>query len=166
VASTHGVAAEQRVTEGEPLYLLSESYPDERFNALVERACRVTGLERDALLHDFGVYTATTTFARLYPALFAMSQSARAFLLTVERPIHELARTVLPTARPPELAVSELDEGALSIVYNSPRRMCALLRGLVQGTALHYGETIDIQEHTCMRRGDQACTFEIRFDRS
>jgi hypothetical protein len=154
------------VTAGEPIYLLSESYPDVRFTRLVERACDVSGLQPDALLHDFGVFTAEKTFARLYPALFAMSSSARAFLLTVERPIHELVRTALPNALPPKLAVSELDERALSIVYTSPRRLCALLRGLVRGTAQVYEETVHIHERTCMERGDPACTFEIQFERA
>jgi hypothetical protein len=38
LAAIHGAASERRVTEGEPRYLLSEAYPDERFERLVEQA--------------------------------------------------------------------------------------------------------------------------------
>src|SRR5437667_10505289 len=86
-AATHGAAAEQ-VLEGEPVYLLSEAYPDEHFGALVKRASEATGLQRGTLLGEFGVFTAERTFVRLYPALFAVSSAARAFLLPVEHHIH------------------------------------------------------------------------------
>jgi hypothetical protein len=120
-------------------------------------------LPTDELLHDFGVFTAEKTFVGLYPALFALSGSSRSFLLTVERPIHELVRTVMREASPPRLSVSESADNGISIVYTSQRRMCSLLRGLVQGTARHYGETVHIDEPTCMHRGDEACTFELSF---
>jgi predicted hydrocarbon binding protein len=165
LAAVHGPAVEQVVLAGEPVYLMGEAYPDERFGALLERACNSTGLERDELLHAFGAFTAERTFARLYPALFDLSGTARTFLLTVERPIHELVRVAIPNASPPELTVSELDEHRISIVYTSPRRLCALLRGLVDGTAQHYRELAHLEERTCMHRGDRACTFVVSFDR-
>lgn len=166
LAAVYGPAIQQKVIADEPVYLLSEAYPDERFSALIERACEVTGLPPDTLLHDFGVFTAERTFVRLYPTLFAVSPSARAFLLTVERPIHEIVRVAIPHALPPQLAISESGELGISIVYTSPRRMCDLLRGLVEGTAHHYGEAVHIEERSCMRRGDEACTFEVRFESS
>ena len=163
LVAEHGATAEQHVMAGEPLYLVSEAYPDERFIALVDRASALTGLPRQTLLHDFGVFTAEKTFARLYPALFALSPTARTFLLTVETSIHQVVRVALPDALPPELDVSETGENAISITYTSSRRLCAMLRGLVEGTARHYGETVQIEELACMHRGDEACVFEVRF---
>jgi len=163
--AAHGAAVEQEVCAGAPAHLVSEAYPDEQFDELLERACESTAHAREVLLREFGVFTAEQTFARLYPDLFNVSPSARAFVLTVERPIHELVRVAMPHARPPELAVSELGERGVSIVYTSPRRMCAFLPGLVEGTASHYGEIAEIEERTCMHRGDSECTFEIRFER-
>ena len=87
---------------GEPQYTLSEAYPDEQFLALLERACARTGLSHDEFLFEFGVFTAATTFARLYSVLFRSSPTARDFLLTVEDPIHEVVRVSLPDARPPD----------------------------------------------------------------
>jgi predicted hydrocarbon binding protein len=72
-------------------------------------------------------------------------------------------RVALPDALPPELDVSETGENAISITYTSSRRLCAMLRGLVEGTAQHYGETVQIEELACTHRGDEACVFEIRF---
>jgi predicted hydrocarbon binding protein len=165
LTAEHGAASEQEVMAGEPRRLVSEAYADELFTSLLARACRVTGLSRDVLLSDFGAFTAEKTFARLYPALFDRSGSARSFLLTVETRIHEVVRVAMPDALPPELEVSEIGESAVSIVYSSPRRLCAMLRGLVEGTARHYGESAQIEERTCVHRGDDACRFEVLFAR-
>jgi hypothetical protein len=125
-----GTELSASVFADEPIYLLSEAYPDERLQGLVARARERTGRDVDALMYDFGVFTAASTFARLYPALFAIAGSPRDFLLTVEERIHELVRATIPNAGPPQLDVSELDDDGVSILYTSPRRLCTLLRGL------------------------------------
>ena len=159
----HGPDVAKSVTVGEPQYTLSEAYPDEQFLALLERACVETELSLDELLYEFGVFTAATTFARLYSVLYKLSPTARDFLLTVETPIHEVVREALPDAVPPKLAVTDLGESGLEIVYSSPRRICAMLRGLVEGTGRVYGETIEVEQLECMHHGAPACRFALRF---
>jgi Haem-NO-binding len=163
LATEHGPEVANDVTADEPQYTLSEAYPDEQFLALLERALVRTGMSRDELLFEFGVFTAATTFARLYSVLFKMSPTARDFLLTVETPIHDVVRVALPEARPPELAVTDLGGNGLELVYASPRRLCAMLRGLAEGTGRVYGETLEVEELECMHRGAPACRFAIRF---
>lgn len=158
----HGTDVTREVFAAEPIYLLSEAYPDERLSALVEQAAAATGREVEEIVHDFGVFTGSTTFTRLYPAFFAIAPTAREFLLTVETRIHELVRATMPNAEPPQLRVSELGGDGVAIDYSSPRQLCVLLRGLAEGTAGHYGENAQIDEVTCMRRGDPSCRFEVR----
>lgn len=160
----HGSDVAHEVTAGEPQYTLSEAYPDEQFLALLERACARTGLAREEILFEFGTFTAAVTFARLYSVLFRASATARDFLLTVETPIHQVVREALPEARPPELAVTDLGDDGLGIVYASPRRVCAMLRGLVEGTGRVYGEALEVEELECMLEGAEACRFVVRFD--
>ena len=69
----------------------------------------------------------------------------------------------IPNAAPPALDVTEHGEDGVHILYTSPRRLCALLVGLVQGTAAHYGERAEVEQTSCMRHGAPACTFEVRF---
>jgi len=57
---------------------------------------------------------------------------------------------------------TRLTDDELLIVYTSPRRLCALLRGVAEGTARRFGETTEIAETSCMRKGDLACRFELR----
>jgi hypothetical protein len=162
LAETHGGDLARELFAHEPIYLLSEAYPDERLLGLISRTAEATGKDVDDVLHDFGIFTGEITFTRLYPAFFAIAPSAREFLLTVETRIHELVRATIPHALPPQLSVSELGGDGVVIDYSSPRQLCVLLRGLAEGTARHYGETATIDELACMRRGDASCRFEIR----
>ncbi|HUF01717.1 MAG TPA: heme NO-binding domain-containing protein [Gaiellaceae bacterium] len=162
LVSEHGEDVASDVLAAEPLYS-GEAYPDEQFLELLERACGRTALPLDEILFEFGVFTAATTFARLYGALFKMSPTARDFLLTVETPIHDVIRKALPDARPPELAVTDLGEDGLEIVYTSPRRICAMLRGLVEGTGRVYDQMLRVEELECMHHGASACRLLIQF---
>ena len=49
------------------------------------------------------------------------------------------------------------------LIYDSPRLLCSLLKGAIEGAAERYGEKASIVERTCMKRGDSLCRFEIRF---
>ena|SRR5919108_6100523 len=166
VTAAHGNEFARDVFAGQPSFAADEAYPDETLVRLIDHAAQASGRGVDAVLHDFGVFTAITTFPRLYPAFFSVAPSAREFLLTVEARIHELVRATIPNAVPPQLTVAALDGDGVSIVYSSPRRLCVLLRGLVQGTASHYGEQASLDEQTCMHRGDDACSFEVRLSRA
>ncbi len=161
--AAHGPATASAVFEAEPEYLLSQAYPDESLGRLVALASARTGLEADEIVFEFGVFTAEISFARLYPAFFDASSSARDFLLTVETRIHELVRETIPNAGPPHLDISPNGGGGVSIVYASPRRLCVLLRGLTEGASRHYGEHAEMNERTCMLRGDLACAFDVSF---
>jgi hypothetical protein len=163
LAASHGQATAAAVFEAEPEYLLSHAYPDESLLRLVALASARTGHEPDEIVFEFGVFTAEITFARLYPAFFDVPPSTREFLLTVETRIHELVRATIPNAGPPRLVVSPNGGEGISIAYDSPRQLCVLLRGLTEGAARHYGEHAEMEERTCMLRGDPACTFEVAF---
>ena len=158
-----GPDAARRLLEEEPTYLISEAYDDERLFDLIGRAAEEADVAPDAMVREFGVFAAEVTFARLYPAFFALAGSPRAFMLTVEERIHELVRATIPNARPPALRVLPLGDDGVQIEYSSPRRLCVLLRGLVDGTARHYGERADAVERACMRDGAPACLFDVRF---
>jgi hypothetical protein len=162
LAARLGAQAAAVLLDGEPDYLLTESYPDERLIALLERASRETGQGQPELLRDLGAFTAENTFARLFPAHFSLAGKTRPFLLGVETYIHELVRATMPNARPPRLTVRESGEDGVEITYSSPRRLCHLLIGLTEGTARHYGEEAELTETACMLRGDPACRFDVQ----
>jgi hypothetical protein len=49
------------------------------------------------------------------------------------------------------------------MTYDSPRHLCPLLIGSIEGAATRYGEQALVREQACMRHGAPACIFAIRF---
>lgn len=74
-------------------------------------------------------------------------------------------RAAIPNAAPPRLLVKGSGPDGVQILYDSPRRLCRLLEGLTVGTAGFYGESAAIRETACMKRGAEACCFEVRLER-
>ena len=144
-----------------PNYVMTESYPDDDFEVLVERTVEVTARLRRDILIDFGRFTGFWVFRVMRGDYYEQSGSARQFLLNVEARIHETVRESTPLAAPPRLQVVPFGEDGVSISYTSERKLCELLEGLVIGVAEFYGEDVAIEQPLCMHRGDVACSVLV-----
>jgi len=47
------------------------------------------------------------------------------------------------------------------VTYTSERKMCKVAEGIAKGLARHFGESIAIDQTTCMLRGDE-CSIRVR----
>ncbi len=165
VTARFGDDEAQAIWSGEEPYLITRAYPDDAFLRLFDKVVEHTGSDPEDLLRAFGAFAAERTFVLLYPSHFEQAGDARTFLLTVEERIHELVRATIPNARPPQLRIAPSGDDGVRIEYKSPRQLCILLTGLVEGTAAHYGEQARFEHPECMLRGDPACLFDFRFSR-
>jgi hypothetical protein len=148
----------EAIWKGEFDYSPLETYPDESLVELLARTAHLTGRPTREIELAFGTFTARTAFLRLQPSFYRESGSTRRFLLDVEARIHEVVRATVRDAAPPRLRVVPLGEG-VSITYTSERQLCAMLEGLVVGTASHYEEAYTVEQVLCVHRGDMACVF-------
>jgi hypothetical protein len=139
----------------------TDTYDDEWFTAQVERLAVATGDSVEEIQRGFGSFAAQTTFAELYPEYYKESPNTFTFLLGIEEHIHELVRATIKGASPPELHVQPFGEVGVLVSYTSERRLCAMLEGLVRGTAEQYGEAVVVEEIQCMHRGDAGCVFTV-----
>jgi len=146
---------------GDETYSMVDAHPDDAFERLLARAVSQTGFEREELERRFGSFTGEHLFPRLYPAFYEIAPDTHGFLLGVEDRIHELVRATVPHAEPPSLAVRASGKGGVEIRYDSPRRLCRLLEGLVHGTARHYSERVRVEETACVSKGAPACRFLV-----
>jgi hypothetical protein len=145
-----------------PRYMLSGAYSDEEFNTYVARTVQESGETRDRVLRRFGIFAALSTFRLLYPDYYAGHADALGFLLSVEDRIHETVRQTVAGATPPRLDVAPIDRDTVMITYTSERQLCALLDGLVTGVGRYFGESLRIEQTTCMLKGDAAgCSFVV-----
>lgn len=135
------------------------SYPDAELVALVEAASELTGTPVRTLLHWFG-FQALPKLALRYPAFFDAARDARSLILSVNTIIHPEVRKLYSGASCPHFHFVE-SLGTLSLGYASPRKLCDLARGFVEGVAAHYNETITLEQPRCMHDGAAACQLVV-----
>jgi hypothetical protein len=163
VTARHGEAAWDDLLDATGLagtYTSLGSYQDAEMQQLVVAASQALGMEPDAVLRWFG-REAMPLLAQHYPAFFAPHRSTRAFVMSVNSIIHPEVRKLYTGAGCPHFHFEDAPDGALHMGYNSPRRLCALAHGFIEGAADHFGETVNVEHPACMNRGDARCQIAI-----
>ncbi len=143
------------------VYLPRGVYADAEVAGIVRAAAAEGGLDEASVLEEFGRFLVPNLLAA-YEAHVRPGWRTLDLLANAEETIHRVVRMRNPRADPPELSCEVLGADAVRIVYASPRRLCALARGIVRGIAEHYRERVEIAETGCMRAGAPACTLEVR----
>jgi hypothetical protein len=81
--------------------------------------------------------------------------------VNTEDTIHKIVR-FHQGVTPPRLMVQRVSEDSLNISYNSLRKMCSLLKGIVKGAGAYYKEPVTILESRCTLKGDSECLVTVR----
>lgn len=148
--------------------LTSRVYDDELLLAGVAVVSRITRVSADTLLREYGRYFLLNGLTRhLCAYLLTQVHSGRDLLLTMHDAHEQMTR--LPDGLTPPLFQyrTQADKpNALALIYDSPRKLCSVLMGAIEGAAERYGEQVHIVERTCMKRGDPVCRFDVRFSAS
>ena len=147
--------------------LTSRVYSDELLLAGVGAASRLTRQTPDTLLHEYGRYFMLNgLISRLCAYLLNDIHSARDLLLAMSK-AHEQMAYADEQVTPPLFGYAAMpnEPNGLYLTYDSPRKLCPLLIGAIEGSAERYGEQAQVFEQTCMREGAPTCTFAIRFMR-
>lgn len=138
------------------------SYADADLMKLVGAASRTLDTPPDEIVRWFG-RNALPLFAERYPQLFERHGSGRTFVLTLNDIIHPEVRKLYPGADVPEFDFESRADGRLLMGYRSQRKLCSFAEGLLEGTAEHFGERLDMHHPECMKRGDERCVLDISF---
>jgi len=147
----------------EPFFAITMDYPDEMTLVLVRAAADVSGLPVETVMIEYGKFIVPNTLKKNYPSYFALAGSSpREFLLNMNR-VHELATKSISNAVPPRFEYDELPDGRLLMHYHSERGLCAVLRGLILGVGILFGQELQISETACSQKGDPHCTIEVTF---
>jgi predicted hydrocarbon binding protein len=166
VTRTHGEDVWDDLLERAGLdgaYTSLGSYPDADLFALVGAVSNVTGDDAQAVIRWFG-REAMPTLAEAYPGFFEPHTELRSFLETLNDIIHPEVRKLYPGADVPTFGFSYAPDGTIAMRYGSGRRMCAFAEGLIEGAAAHYRQIVRLDQPTCMLRGDDWCTIEVRVE--
>jgi predicted hydrocarbon binding protein len=145
---------------GDRIYLPVQTYPDTEIDSLIDTVATLSGITIPQLLEDFG-RSMVPDFLKVYRPLIEPDWKTLDLLEHVETKLHSAARHTNPGANPPELRIRRESADRVVIDYDSPRRWCALGRGLILGVADHYGERVHIEEPSCQLRGQETCQIAV-----
>src|SRR5437588_8165066 len=128
-----------RTTIGEPRGspLAIRVYDDATLLAGVGVACQLTHLPADTLLREYGRFFMINGLTRhLCAYLLTQMQSGRDLLLTMRQAHEQMSRTP-DGLTPPLFGYEALADNPrrLVLTYDSPRKLCAVLLGAIEGAA-------------------------------
>lgn len=165
VEETFGLAAWDEIlakANSEGVYVASSTYPDAELMAIVASASDLTDIPVDTLVRTFGAYMAPG-FKSLYPQFFERCSGLKDFLLTVDGVIHVEVRKLYPDAGIPEFSYNDEQPDRLTMLYQSPRKLCMLAEGLIDGTAKIFGEEYSLEHSICMHNEADHCELALSF---
>jgi hypothetical protein len=143
------------------LYMALLAYEDAELVTLVQTASTMTGTPAPVLLKDFGAFI-VPDLMKMYRSFMRPEWRTLDVFEHVESTIHTKVRTMTKGAMPPFLESRRTAPDQVTIWYGSPRRLCPVAEGLIEGIAAHYGERIALEHATCMHRGDARCELRVK----
>ena len=167
VLEKFGAEAWEKVKElagcDEPFFAISNNYPDEITLALIKAASEVSALPMENLMIEYGKFMVPHTLKEQYPTYFQVAgKSPREFLLNMDR-VHKHATRSISMSVPPRFEYEQLPDGRLLMKYQSERKLCAVLQGLILGVGILFDQELGVRQTVCMHRGDSHCVMEITF---
>ncbi|HLI70943.1 MAG TPA: heme NO-binding domain-containing protein [Ktedonobacteraceae bacterium] len=149
-----------------PAPLLADRvYDDTALLAAVETASNISLVPADTLLKEYGYYFITNALTR-HRCAYLLSQTNNGLeLLLAMHDAHEQMGRLPDGLTPPlfKYRRSPHDPDILIVVYDSPRQLCSVLWGAIEGAAAYYGEKAQVAELKCMKRGGIVCEFAVKF---
>jgi predicted hydrocarbon binding protein len=165
VHRSFGEAAWQKISQKAGVTRMSnlatESYPDEELFALIDAAVELSNVPRAELLPQFGAFM-VPDLMKVFGAFVDHRWKAMDMLEHTESVIHRAVRLQDEKAAPPKLRITRDSPDRVTIVYTSPRRLCAVGVGIIEGVGTHYGESLNVTQTTCMLQGASKCTLVVR----
>lgn len=167
VIREHGILAWDSLLEMAGLdgcYTSLGSYPDKDVVRLVDAASTALSVPPNEVLRWFGA-SAMPLLHERYAMFFSPHSGAKSFVSSVNDIIHPEVRKLYAGAGCPHFHFHDLEDGRMGVAYQSPRRMCWLAHGFIEGAALHFGDTVEIEHLSCMLDSHPVCRLALRWSR-
>jgi predicted hydrocarbon binding protein len=143
------------------VYTAVEDFPDEELIAMIMELSAKTSTPAEELVVSFGQYL-FHVLAIKHSIFVQQKDSFLEFLKSVEDVIHKEVEKLYPNPNLPSLRWEQPDDNTLVLYYKSPRKMCQLALGLIEGAAEHYKVDYDLAHETCMHEGHDHCRLNIK----
>jgi hypothetical protein len=146
-------------------FRLDEHHEESRWRTYLGAVCETLGVSADQAEEAFSAHFVADAMRR-WPMWFRMSGDSREFLARIPSIHNSLAAGLRSPAEREAVGRKfhvawEGDE--LVTTYRSGNQLCGVYRRLAEAVIDHYGDRAVIEEPSCLKRGDPACVFRIRW---
>lgn len=167
VEERYGLKSWQAMLDACPLasggsYSSGGIYPDKEILCLIGQLQQRLDVPLDILLHTFGEYL-FDSLVTMHKSYLADKSTPRDFILSINDEIHRDIEKLYPGTSFPLLEYEDHPDNTLTLIYRSPRKLCFLAEGLIQGVANQYKKDIGVIHTKCMHRGDEHCQMDLTF---
>lgn len=147
--------------KSEGIYTSGGTYEDAELLGYVKELSEITKIGQPELIEAFGLYLFPVLSSK-YPEFLAQPNLYE-FLKSVDKIIHVEVNKLYPEAILPTMTYEEPSSDSLIINYSSPRKLCALAKGLIRGASEYYKTPITVNETICLLHGNDHCRIEVGF---
>lgn len=146
---------------GEVSFVGPKTYDDGLMLEIVGAACKHLDVPAEAALRSFGRF-AFPHLAKSFPVFVDNQTDALAFLETVDEIIHVEVAKLMEGSVLPGMQFRRREDDTLVIEYDSARKMCHLLEGLLDGVGDWFETPLTYRQTSCTHHGAERCTIEVR----
>lgn len=146
---------------GYKIYFPVTEYPDKEIVQLATTASEALNLPLPTVLEDFGAYAGKKLVS--FYNMYITDPSWKTFdvVENAGSSIHDSIHRHNPSRKPPLIHAERKSEDHLVVHYQSDRKMCPVVRGIIRGLGEKFGERFRIQETQCMHKGADECVMNV-----
>ena len=142
------------------VYTSIGTYSHEEMVKMVVYISEQKGIPVPDLLKIFGHFLFKRFHAQ-FPQFFEQSESMTDFLSRIDGIIHVEVEKLYEGAKTPKIIAREIDKNTLEVVYESPRKLAHFALGMLEASAEHFGEKVEIEMQPVNEDGSET-KFIIR----
>jgi predicted hydrocarbon binding protein len=142
------------------LYFSSQVYDEEDFFRIIKTMLKFTGQTPEKFFENLGEHITPYFLNTCKPIMNPKWKSLDVIEHFQEFNYH-LLQTGEESINTGTFVCKRLDENHAFFTYQSPRKLCAAIAGLIKGIAAHFNESLLIQQSECMLEGFPECRFHI-----
>ena len=145
--------------------LVSQTYADEVLQMAVEAAVKLANIDTRRILYAYGRYFMTSPLVNHhYGYIFSRVHNARDILLVMSKAHTQMGLGGMGITLP-LFTCTPLDgkPDGMTLIYEGPYQLCALLHGAIIGAGEYYKERVLVKERFCVLKGDKSCLFDVMF---
>ncbi len=147
---------------GHKVYFSMVEYPDDEAIKLILTAADMLNLPPITLLEAFGEDIGPKLLSNYH---FYIEKGWRTveILKYIQNNIHQMLVNGNNRRKPPTIHLYDVPDqpDTYELVYQSHRRLCPVVKGIITGLCNHFDDQFDVKEHQCMHQGHLDCRFYL-----